>query len=546
MTTYRYLPFTLTLEAPAIVTAFGGDPNSSRTLPYLPGTVLKGFVARNLGDPEKDPQKWDEFRDFVLGGKVRWLNAYPVYNDLRSLPVPESLRREKKSYDEKEVNLVDLAAHLEDWPEDPLERVPQSFLTFEADPSLVQPKIGAQLHHQRDRIKGRAWKDTSGQSHGTIFVYEYLEAGQQFEGLVQLYGESEDECLRLAEKIKALLGEKIFIGRSKRARYGGAAKVTWKAPQEREIEYSGRSGLRPLWGNISKGQRFRLFLIADAIVRHPETGQIDPQTFPLLIERIFGGRVQIIFKAFSYTIRSGFNRKWRLEVPQVFAVKAGSLLLLEAKEDISEAEIQSLVHEGIGERKEEGFGRFILLDEPVKILLVRLPQDAEGVEQPESEPPELVRFVEQRILLKHAKAAAMEKGLEMARDAKKIPSNSLLGRLRTPLRKGPSEGLEVLRCWLTSENDEERLKKETMDKLEKCKLSSNNRNLKEWIEERLKLESVSDFLNLENLAGRYHLTSEENAFKALLAERERLASWLIEALLSGLRLNNKLEGEDRG
>jgi CRISPR-associated protein Csx10 len=547
MTTYLYLPFTLTLDAPVIVTTFGGDPNSSRTLPYLPGSLFRGVAARNLGDPEKDPQKWDEFRDFVLGGKVRWLNAYPVYNDLRSLPVPESLRREKKSYDEKEVNLVDLAAHLEDWPEDPLERVPHSFLTFEADSSLVQPKIGAQLHHQRDRIKGRAWKDSSGQNHGTIFVYEYLEAGQQFGGLVQLCGESEDECLKLAEKIKNLLGEKIFIGRSKRARYGGVAKVTWKDPQEqeREIEYSGRSGLRPLWSNISKGQRFRLFLIADAIVRHPETGQIDPQAFPLLIERIFKDRVQIIFKAFGYTVRGGFNRKWRLEIPQVFAVKAGSLLLLEAKEDISEAEIQTLIHEGIGERKEEGFGRFILLDKPLKTLFVRLPQDSEEVEQPESGPPELVRFMEKRILLKYAKATAMEKGLEMARDAEKIPSNSILGRLRTPLRKGPSEGLEVLRCWLTSENDEERLKKEAMDKLEKCKLSSNNRNLKEWIKEILKLESVSDFLNLENLAGRYHLTSKENAFEVLLAERERLTSWLIDALLSGLRLRNKLEEENR-
>ena len=133
----------------------------------------------------------------------------------------------------------------------------------------------------------------------------------------------------------------------------------------------------------------------------------------------------------------------------------------------------------------------------------------------------------------------------MARDAEKIPSNSILGRLRTPLRKGPSEGLEVLRCWLTSENDEERLKKEAMDKLEKCKLSSNNRNLKEWIKEILKLESVSDFLNLENLAGRYHLTSKGNAFEVLLAERERLTSWLIDALLSGLRLRNKLEEENR-
>jgi hypothetical protein len=43
-----YLPFTLTLRSPAALTALGGDPNS-RTLPYIPGSALRGALARTLG-----------------------------------------------------------------------------------------------------------------------------------------------------------------------------------------------------------------------------------------------------------------------------------------------------------------------------------------------------------------------------------------------------------------------------------------------------------------------------------------------------------------
>ncbi len=542
---YRYLPFILTLEAPAVITAFGGDPNSSRTLSYLPGSILRGAAAKKLGDPGNDPKEWKKFRNFILGGKVRWLNAYPVSQDLRALPVPESFRWQKDASCVQEVDLIDFA-YLEKWPEEQLERVSAPFITFVANPFLIQPKIGARLHHQRDRIKGRAWKDSSGQSHGTIFVYEYLEADQEFEGLVQLRGESERDCLELAEKIKHLLGERVFVGRSKRARYGGAAKITWKDLRETEIEGPGGDGLRPLLGDILKGQRFRLFLIADAVVRHPETGQIDPQALPLLIESIFKGRVQTLFKALSSIVRSGFNRKWRLEIPQALAVKAGAVLLLEAKEGIPKTEIDSLLHEGIGERREEGFGRFVLLDEPVEILTVRLSSDSEDTKPPEDEVPEEIFLMERRILLKHARSEAIEKGLEIAQGVQNIPSNSLLGRLSTPLRKPPSKALDTLRSWLTSDSEEKRLKKEAMEQLEKCTLPQGKQNLKCWLEEILRLESLSELLNLDVLAQRYHLVSEENARKVLLSEKECLASWLIEAVFLGLSLCNKLEEEDRG
>ena len=53
----RYLSYTLRLESPALLTSLGGDPNSSQSLSYIPGTALRGVVARGLGDPGSDEEK---------------------------------------------------------------------------------------------------------------------------------------------------------------------------------------------------------------------------------------------------------------------------------------------------------------------------------------------------------------------------------------------------------------------------------------------------------------------------------------------------------
>src|SRR5690606_8494300 len=84
------------------------------------------------------------------------------------------------------------------------------------------PPIGSRFHQQRDRIKGRPWKDRAEQPHGALFAYEYLEAEQVFRGVVQVMPRARADI----ERIKELLGAgPILVGRSRRAGYGGEADV---------------------------------------------------------------------------------------------------------------------------------------------------------------------------------------------------------------------------------------------------------------------------------------------------------------------------------
>jgi len=103
---YLYLPYRLALEAPAVLTAAGGDPNSAESLDHVPGGALRGAAARALG-ASPDP---GALRELVLGEEVRYLNAYPVVEAQRALPVPVSLRPPKDEADGELVGCWDLAA----------------------------------------------------------------------------------------------------------------------------------------------------------------------------------------------------------------------------------------------------------------------------------------------------------------------------------------------------------------------------------------------------------------------------------------------------
>ena len=78
MTMYPF-PYSITLQAPTIITAPGHRRFSASTLNYIPGSAIRGAVASRLGDPDgqgKPEQR--RFAQFVTSGQVRYRNAYPV------------------------------------------------------------------------------------------------------------------------------------------------------------------------------------------------------------------------------------------------------------------------------------------------------------------------------------------------------------------------------------------------------------------------------------------------------------------------------------
>lgn len=555
MTLYRYLPYTLTLNSSAVITSLGGDPNSSLTLPFIPGASVRGAVARALGDPGADVLRQEVFRDLVLGGRVCYLNAYPSLNGRRALPIPVSLRRKKdKIVNRKDewLEALDLAAFDgnptpdkelgESWPQENLASFGQTFLTIgDAEPMLFQPKMSSRIHHQRDRQKGRAWKRPDGEAQGTIFAFESLDAGQTFQGIIQLRAETEEKLDAIEDRLKTLLGNTILVGRSRRGGYGGLAEIRWENSRSREIEGSGTEGLRPVNHHLSQGAQFRLLLTSPCIARHKKTGQIDPTALIDLIEQSLGGRVRFVRKRWAFELVGGFNRKWRLEVPQALAVSAGSVLLFEAKEHIPLEDLCRVEHEGLGEHKEEGYGRVLFLDAPMPCLSLRIPEDTKRSEKVSEVPPPLVMEIERRVMQSHIARKIEKVASDFAEFAQNLPSNSLIGRLRTPLRGNAEEAISMLKAWLSeNETDPKRLKQPAMEQLKRCELHDGT-NLAQWIRRAMEPGEVLSWLTVDVLAQHHHVASQKSARDFLEKTSPEISVRLIDAVLAALAVRSKLK-----
>ncbi len=586
MTTY--LPYTLTLRAPAIVTALSGDPNSAATQPFIPGGAIRGAVAARL-IAEGKPAEGALFRDLVLSGVVRYLHAYPIIDGQRSLPAPRSWRRDKAGPDwvrdlaafDGHVTEDDDAEDLEDhWPEEALISLGAPFVT----PALgagrrrvVAPRIKARLHQQRDRAKGRPWtrkEDGQEERRGEIFAYEYLEAGQVFRGVVQvhLHGATPGDATRAAastehyiEQVRSLIGGRaILVGRSRRAGYGGDAEIRFDTV-ETTAEYPNVPGA--LSADLEAGERFRMLFASAYMGRHPVSGQLGPEALSQeLHER--GLHVDIGRRCWSFETVGSFNRKWRLAVPQAAAAAAGSVFVLRAQEPIGRGLLQDIVRNGLGERRTEGFGRVLFLqhDEDTDPFRVHPDEDSSvvvghadpipaAVEGPQ---PDAFAFLERRIVLSAAQRELDRVATDLAspRRAPQPPTTSLLGRVRTLFRAVRDEATareaqNRLHTWCADEG-EHALKREARDKLNACQLGDTS--LLAWLQalaEPLPESGAWERLvtlagapsTLSALAQRHHLTTSQAAEEVLEAHAGRLTVHLADGVLAAMARRNR--GSDR-
>ena len=68
-------------------------------------------------------------------------------------------------------------------------------------------------------------------------------------------------------------------------------------------------------------------------------------------------RVTVERIRWGFTEAGGYNRTWGLSLPQRPALAAGSVVLLRAQQELPLDLLLAVEHEGLGERRIDGFGR---------------------------------------------------------------------------------------------------------------------------------------------------------------------------------------------
>jgi CRISPR-associated protein Csx10 len=336
MTLIRY---TVTLEEPVLVTAPGGDPNTDESLNYLPGSVIRGALATRY-QGTRDTR----FTRLFLDGTTRYLNAYIVDNaQNRALPTPFHYVQAKEVTDP--VADQPIFNTLRDKLSVQTSKI-GSFATMSGDYlNSIRVHYEIAVHTARERKEGRAMPKGD---NSALFRYKALAAGQTFAGLI-LVDEAEATLLR------DLLDEaSLWLGGSSSAGYGRV-----RVALDRDEAAPARELDAPVQA-IPAHTPFTLWLTADAILRHPQTGQPGPYLKEALEARWPGCVITIKESSHQLAWVGGFNNHWRLPLPQTWAVSKGSAWQLTASRPLSVQDITDLEHHGLGERRAEGFGSLLI------------------------------------------------------------------------------------------------------------------------------------------------------------------------------------------
>jgi len=479
------LNYRVSTLSPVLISSFG-DANMTRTMDYIPGHVLLGaFAARYISRKKglNDAHRDETFYKWFLRGEITFTNAYFLLSDdgkdITMYPTPLSIQGDKG--EEKIYNL----AVLEDEVTEPTAALGY-YCHFKDSTIIVDaPEKQLSFHHWRgDRLKGNS-------SDGGIFYYEALAQGQVFAGAI--YGEQVQ-----LERFKEIFGDKfpIQIGRSKNTQYGQA-----------EIELSEVREYSPFINleseNLEDNEVLLTFTSPVILLNkygYPETSQ---RVLEEYMRDVFGEHEFHIEQAFVRTEDiEGHVSVWKLKKPLEKAFISGTTFKVVFSERIGqelEDKLCYLLVNGLGERRNEGFGRVVINWATQETYHKRGELKDAKPEKPNMPPPELIKTIFTSIVSDNITRFVINEAVQQAKqyNNREQVTSSLLGRLEIMLKDSPGASNFVEKVG--------RIRKTAQDKLKRCRNESqtlwdvlNNKGEPNWEKMFSKMDNIRE---LEKVAG---------------------------------------------
>jgi CRISPR-associated protein Csx10 len=424
------LRFQVHLEEPALFPALEGDANTVVSAEYVPGSAIRGLLARRYLS-----RSGADFGSLFLTGEVKFLPALPVFSGRRCLAVPHSIRQDK----DEETMLYDFAYQI---PERPARRVSGWCRQIPASGGWRdETRRGLKFHHARakDPRVGRAVGERAAAfgldlaQAGAVFTYEALESGQTFGGAI--IG-PRNKLLTVRSLIES--GETVWLGRSRSAQYG-RAKWRWTEgdPVPATDQVEAQNWEHSNHDEVEPGEEIAVILLSPLLAQN-ETGHPEPkfpeQELALALGLFLENGLKPKKSFVRTTWMAGYLAHQRLPRQQVPALAPGSVFVFEANGAISSNALQHAQWRSYGMRQEDGFGRLAILPKSSLCELPVLPlRQSEKPERPrftgDNDPARelAVRIFQRRVAERAAAEALHEASLLSGRATK--ASNHVLARV---------------------------------------------------------------------------------------------------------------------
>lgn len=355
-----YLSLHLLLRGDAVIT---GLPERGRhsTVTTIPGRTLQGMFAA-LCPP-------GDVVDLAVGGRhLTFGAALPAITDheqqiMPATPAPLSWFRSRSTADtvwDDTQPVHDLLTDTADLPWAGRPKQIRGHLTDLTDTTTpVTVTSRSQLHQQRDRRRGRPVQHTGGP-----FEMITLDRGQVFTTRWRLSAATPTDLVALTDRVLSILRSgPASLGTAKDSRYGGALSIELlpaadPADADPRLERLPHGGPAPdPW---PAGEHRDVLLLTPTLCLDPTTGIITPAAVAATVTAHYGpvDHVASWVAALPY---SGYHALYRGYLPTETAAAAGTVIRLQARQDIDADTLLTRVTTPLGVRTTEGLGTHRLL-----------------------------------------------------------------------------------------------------------------------------------------------------------------------------------------
>ncbi len=448
---------------PLIIAAHGGKNFFVETKDYLPGPnvlgTLAGFFLAQQNLTNHDAHLDTNFRKFFLSDAIRFSNAYAVWEytsgkPVRATPNPFVFQAEK-NVPTRGFNLV------HGNPLDEADTLVQTkplgnygiLQGMTVDKIAVKKSL--QFHHERDRKTGIGKK-------GVIFNYESIEKEQAFEGFIRGSREDLEEFLNFFKPATF----ETTMGKSRGSQYGkiefkfldnSPSEVNIKLPTETDLDYG----------------EYTLSFLSDVIL-YDDNGfsTNDVNVLENYLRSELDQEVTLTRSFSRAGVAENYNSAWKMKRPAEVTFRTGSCFVISSIPKDKEPALVELQKNGLGERRNEGFGEVDINYAANKISAVcDLNKQFVSVNRPTQPLPAIASTILKKIikesLLRSVRVLALtdEKAFSTERNLRGL-SKSSISRIESFLSKDISRSTFIQKL--------EQLRKTAREKLEKSSFENKS------------------------------------------------------------------------
>ena len=340
---YRYIQFDILAIENLKLGRFERDANNWYSHSYIPGSVIKGAIVWNL------VQKNGAVNSKILNGDTIFYNAYPLVDGKVTIPMILGYVGDKQEIRSHKADVRLYHSFIGEIHENTIPYNNYEFVIFDNGKNYFygyNTKLIEKLHINK--------KDAKDGNKTLMFRYEAVQKGQKFRAFIKV-----DE--EFADEIFCILNEKVLY-------FGGARGSGYGKCGLSNIKYI--SSVDNFDSDTDIENDLYIYFLSDAILYF--NGKVNTYLPTEVVKERLGikGNCEFVSSFINLDKAATYNNMYHTNTICYTSITKGSILKYRINEKIDPEKIKEFVSNGVGLRKEDGYGQVAVLGKiPEKIFI---------------------------------------------------------------------------------------------------------------------------------------------------------------------------------